>query len=139
MITDTIKAWHEIVQTRDATRLENLISDDAMFHSPVIYTPQQGKDLTVWYLLGAMHVLLNDSFRYTRTIVGKNDAALEFVTRVEGIEINGVDLITWGGDGKIKDFKVMLRPIRAINLVRQKMVAFLESAKEDQEKEFESF
>lgn len=133
MTIDTIKAWHEVVRKKDPHLLENLISDDAMFHSPIIFTPQRGKDLTIWYLLGAMQILLNDSFKYVREITGKNDAVLEFVTRVEGIEINGVDLITWGGDGKIKDFKVMLRPVKAINLVRQKMVAFLESAQEEQE------
>lgn len=127
MKIDTIKTWHAIVAGRDVRLLEDLLSDDAVFHSPVIHKPQRGKDLVLMYLMGAMQVLLNDSFRYSRAIVGENDAALEFVTTVDGIEINGIDLISWGEDGKIKDFKVMIRPIKAVNLIHQKMAALLEA------------
>lgn len=128
MKTETMKVWHEIIQTSDITLLDSLLADDATFHSPLIHTPQKGKEITKLYLLGAMHVLLNDSFHYPLTIVGERDAALEFLTKVDGIEINGIDLISWDENGKIKDFKVMLRPMKAINLVREKMAAFLEKS-----------
>ena len=100
-----------------------------MFHSPVVHTPQVGKALTRLYLMGAFHVLFNDTFRYVREIVGECEAALEFMVEIEGISVNGIALIRWGEDGRIVDFKVMLRPLKAINLVHQKMAAMLEAMK----------
>lgn len=129
MTLDTIARWHRIVEGRDASGLDELLAEDAVFHSPVVHSPQAGKALTQLYLMGAFHVLLNDTFRYVREIVGERDAALEFVVEVEGIRVNGVDLIRWGEDGKIVDFKVMLRPLKAINLVHQKMAAMLGAMK----------
>jgi hypothetical protein len=79
--------------------------------------------------MGAFHVLFNDTFRYVREIVGEGEAALEFMVEIEGISVNGIDLIRWGEDGRIVDFKVMLRPLKAINLVHQKMAAMLEAMK----------
>jgi hypothetical protein len=78
----------------------------------------------------AFHVLFNDTFRFVREIVGEREAALEFMVEIEGISGNGIDLIRWGEDGRIVDFKVMLRPLKAINLVHQKMAAMLEAMKE---------
>jgi hypothetical protein len=99
------------------------------FTLPVVHTPQVGKALTRLYLMGAFHVLFNDTFRYVREIVGEREAALEFMVEIEGISVNGIDLIRWGEDGRIVDFKVMLRPLKAINLVHQKMAAMLEAMK----------
>jgi len=126
---DTIARWHRIVESRDVSGLDDLLAEDAVFHSPVVHTPQVGKALTRLYLTGAFHVLLNDTFQYVREIVGERDAALEFTAEIEGIHLNGVDLIRWGEDGRIVDFKVMLRPLKAINLVHQKMAAMLEGMK----------
>lgn len=97
-----------------------------MFHSPVVHSPQRGKELAIKYLSSAFYVIKNESFRYVREIVGECDAALEFVTEIDGIVINGVDLIKWDDEGKIVDFKVMVRPLKAINLLHQKMAEILE-------------
>jgi hypothetical protein len=129
MTIDTLAAWHRILKTRDVAALDALLADNAVFHSPVVHSPQVGKALAKMYLMGAFHVLANDSFHYVREIVGARDAALEFVTTVDGITINGIDLIRWNDDGRIVDFKVMLRPLKAINLVHQKMGALLEAMK----------
>lgn len=129
MPIDTIATWHHILKNQDVAALDNLLADNAVFHSPVVHTPQVGKALTRLYLMGALKVLLNDSFRYVREIVGEHDAALEFVVELDGITVNGIDLIRWNEDGRIVDFKVMLRPLKAINLVHQKMGALLESMK----------
>ena len=123
---DTLEIWHALVQSRDLQALNELLSDDVVFHSPVVHTPQRGKAITALYLTGAMHVLNNGHFRYERQVVGSRDAVLEFVTQVDGVTINGVDLIRWGDDGRIVDFKVMVRPLKAMNLLHQKMAAMLE-------------
>ena len=126
---DTLERWHAVVKTRDPKALDTLLADDVVFHSPVVHTPQRGKAITVLYLTGAMHVLNNEHFRYEREVVGARDAALEFVTQIDGVRINGVDLIRWGDDGRIVDFKVMLRPLKAIQLVHAQMGRMLEAIK----------
>ncbi len=123
MAIDTLAVWHRLVERRDAAGLDALLSEKVVFHSPILHTPQVGKDLTKFYLTAAMAVIGNDSFRYVREVVGERDAALEFATEVEGIVINGVDLISWDETGQITDFKVMLRPLKAVNLIHQKMAA----------------
>lgn len=125
-MSEPLAAWHQIVRDRDPAGLARLLADDVVFHSPVVHTPQRGKAITTLYLTGALHVLNNPTFRYVREIHGERDALLEFVTEVDGLTINGVDLIRWGDDGRIVDFKVMVRPLRAINLLHQKMAEMLQ-------------
>ena len=119
--TAVIAAWHQVVQQRDMAGLQRLLADEVVFHSPVVHTPQRGKAITFKYLQGAMLVLNNQSFRYAREIVGARDAVLEFSTVIDGIQINGIDLIRWNDAGQIVDFKVMVRPLKAVNLLHQKM------------------
>jgi len=123
----TIKSWHQLLSRRDTTGLENLLADDAVFHSPIVHTPQRGKDMTALYLSAAFQVLVNDSFHYVREVEGANDAVLEFAVVIDGVQVNGVDMIRWNEEGKITDFKVMLRPLKAINLIHQKMAEMLEA------------
>ena len=123
----TIKSWHQLLSRRDTTGLENLLADDAVFHSPIVHTPQRGKDVTALYLSAAFQVLVNNSFHYVREVEGANDAVLEFAVVIDGVQVNGVDMIRWNAEGKITDFKVMLRPLKAINLIHQKMAEMLEA------------
>jgi SnoaL-like domain len=120
--------WHRIVRERDPDGLDDLLADDVVFHSPVVHTPQRGKPITAMYLGAAVIVLGQPSFRYVREVVGASDAVLEFVVDIDGIEVNGVDLIRWNEQGRIVDFKVMIRPLKAINLIHQKMAAVLQPA-----------
>ena len=122
-----LAAWHRLVVAPDAAALDDLLADDAVFHSPVVHTPQRGKALTAAYLTAAFAVLSNDSFRYVREIVGASDAMLEFEVELDGIRVNGVDLIAWNVDGKIVDFKVMIRPLKAIDVVQRRMAAVLQA------------
>ena len=92
-----------------------------------MHSPQVGKDVTKMYLSAAFHVLANDSFHYVREVVDGQNAVLEFVVEVDGVTVNGVDMIHWDENGQIADFKVMLRPYKAINLIKDKMRAMLES------------
>jgi hypothetical protein len=128
-MTHPIDAWHEFVRSRDVGLLEKLLADDVVFHSPVVHTPQRGRAITLLYLRGAMQVLGSPSFRYEREIRGERDALLEFTTEIDGITINGVDLIRWDDAGRIVDFKVMVRPLKAINVLHQKMGELLAQLK----------
>ncbi len=124
-----LAAWHDVVRNRDPAALDALLDDDVVFHSPVVHTPQRGKAITRLYLMGAMHVLNNEHFRYEREIVGARDALLEFVTEIDGLVVNGVDLIRWNDAGRIVDFKVMVRPLKAVNAVHQQMGRMLQQLK----------
>ena len=121
MIENTIAAWHKLIETRDAEGLDNILAENVVFHSPVVHTPQVGKPITTLYLTAALHVLNNNTFKYLQEVISGNHAVLEFQTVIDGITINGVDMITWGKDGRINDFKVMLRPLKAVNLVHKMM------------------
>lgn len=123
---ELIGKWHQIIERRDPSQIASLLADDVVFHSPVVHTPQSGRTITALYLNAAFTVLINDSFRYVREIVGSADAALEFTVEIDGISLNGVDMIKWNAEGKITEFKVMVRPLKAINLVHQKMAEMLE-------------
>lgn len=118
--------WHEVARTRNVAGLDALLADEVVFHSPVVHSPQVGKQITTLYLGAAFQVFFNESFRYVREIVGPRDAALEFQVEIDGIAVNGIDLIRWNDAGQIVDFKVMIRPLKAINLIQQKMAALLQ-------------
>jgi SnoaL-like domain len=127
MNSDPIKTWHNIVEKRDAQGLDALLADEAVFHSPVVHTPQVGKLITKKYLTAAFQVFFNESFRYVRELQGARDAVLEFEVKLDGITVNGVDMIKWNDAGKITEFKVMLRPLKAVNLIHQKMAQILQA------------
>jgi len=128
MSNPTINAWHRMIEERDASALDDVLADDAVFHSPVVHTPQEGKALTKLYLTAAIMVLGGSDFTYVREVVNDSDAVLEFTAEVNGIHINGVDMIHWNADMKIDDFKVMIRPLKAVNLLHGLMKQMLEQA-----------
>ena len=123
-----LDAWHHAVKTRDPSGLSAVMAEDAVFHSPVVHTPQVGKAIMHKYLSAALACLIDDSFRYTREVVSGRDAVLEFEVELDGILVNGVDMIRWNEDGRIASFKVMIRPLKAINVVHQRMGAMLQKA-----------
>ena len=125
-----IAQWHRIVATRDAAGLAGLLAEDAVFHSPVVHTPQRGRAIVMAYLGAALQVFGNPTFRYVREIVGDHDAMLEFETTIDGVLVNGVDIVRWDDDGRIVDFKVMIRPLKAIEAVHRAMGALLQRGKD---------
>ncbi len=129
---DNLKAWHARMADKSEAALSEQLADDAVFHSPVVHTPQAGKPIVMAYLLAADNVLGNDSFKYVREIVDDdaNMAMLEFELQLDDIQVNGVDIISWNDDGKIQDFKVMVRPLKAINKVWDEMGKMLETMKD---------
>jgi hypothetical protein len=120
-----IDAWHALAQARNPRALAELLADEVVFHSPVVHTPQRGRAIATQYLAAALQVLGNENFRYVREIRGANDALLEFELELDGVQVNGVDLIRWNADGRITDFKVMVRPAKAMQAVQQAMAALL--------------
>jgi len=124
---NALATWHRLVAERNVSGLDLLLADDAVFHSPVVHTPQVGKAVTKQYLTAAFEVFFDKTFRYVRELVGPQDAILEFRLELDGIAINGVDMIRWNDDGKIVEFKVMIRPLKAVNLIHQKMAAMLKA------------
>jgi len=125
MGTPAIDTWHQLIEDRNAAGLDDILADDAVFHSPVVHSPQQGKALTKLYLSAAIMVLGGSNFKYVREVIGESDAVLEFTAEVDGIIINGVDMVHWNEDGKIDDFKVMIRPLKAVNLLHGLMKQML--------------
>jgi hypothetical protein len=127
MTIATLDAWHDLVKSRNVAGLDALLADDVVFYSPIVHTPQAGKALTLQYLRAAFNVFFNESFHYVRDLRDPRDAVLEFEVEIDGIHVNGVDMIQWNDEGRIVAFKVMLRPLKAINLIHQKMAAMLQA------------
>ena len=128
-MNNPLAAWHALVKSGDANALPDLLDDEVVFHSPVVHTPQVGKAITAGYLAAALQVFSDPSFRYVRELSGPHDAVLEFTLELDGVAINGVDMLRWNEDGHIVEFKVMLRPLKAVNLIHQKMAAMLAAAR----------
>lgn len=126
MIEETIGKWHACVDSKSMEGLDELLAEDVTFHSPVVHTPQEGKTVTKLYLSGAALVFAAGTFQYVREVMQGSDAVLEFKAEVDGIVINGVDMIRCNDAGKIVDFKVMVRPLKAVNLLHQKMAEMLQ-------------
>ncbi|MCH2184628.1 nuclear transport factor 2 family protein [Myxococcota bacterium] len=145
---EAIERWHRVVRRGEVDLLDDLLADDVVFHSPVVHTPQEGKAVTRLYLSAAAGVFSSGTkrdrppadektggkdsgFRYVREIVGPQDALLEFMTEIDGIQINGIDLIRFNASGQITDFKVMVRPLKAVNKLHQLMAGMLKSMQSD--------
>ena len=123
-----IERWHQIARAKDTADLQAILADDAVFESPVVHTPQLGKAITFKYLHAALHVLNNDSFTYLNQWHSERSAVLEFQRTIEGIVVNGVDIIRWNDAGLITHFKVMVRPLKAVNKLHEMMGRMLRPA-----------
>ena len=140
-IDQVIEKWHAHLRGQLPGGLDELLADDVVFYSPIVYTPQEGKAITKLYLQAAGQTLPGDSstasnggdgsgrFRYTKTVTSGDTAVLEFETTVDGKYVNGVDIMRCNDEGRIVEFRVMIRPLQAINLVHAQMKATLERMK----------
>lgn len=118
---DTIDTWYKVAKAGDVDALDTLLADDAVMLSPVVFTPQEGKAITTLYLAAAFKVFFNDTFNYVREMRSEDSAGLEFEVMIDAIKVNGIDLIKWNEQGQIVEFKVMIRPLKGINIIHQKM------------------
>ena len=122
MTLPALDSWYAYMASHDKAALWDLLDPDAVFESPVVHTPQRGREIAFKYLAGADQVLGGPSFRYTGEWRNATGAILEFETEVEDIRINGIDMLAFSEDGqRIMNFKVMIRPLKAINLLHRLM------------------
>ena len=126
-MVDAIDQWHQMMATGRYDGLQALLSRDCVFWSPVVHTPQRGRDLTLMYLTAAGQVFDTD-FQYVREVRSGDTAVLEFECSVDDIHVNGIDMIQVENN-QIIDFKVMIRPLKAVNKIHEKMMAMLAQAK----------
>ena len=140
MIEATIEKWHRHLKGELPGGLDELLADEVVFYSPVVYTPQEGKAVTTAYLQAAYGTLGGEpaeprggdeapaggGFRYTKEVLAGDTAVLEFETTLDGLYVNGVDIIRCDADGKIVEFRVMVRPLQAINVLHEQMRSLLE-------------
>jgi hypothetical protein len=146
MIEQVIEKWHAYLRGDSQGGLDELLDDNVVFYSPIVFTPQRGKAITALYLQAAGQTLPGDQpsptsggdagddslvgrFRYTKVVMSGDTAALEFETTIEGTYVNGVDIIRANDDDRIVEFRVMIRPLQAVNLVHRQMAATLERMK----------
>ena len=127
MTSNPLDAWHRIVVTQDPSGLRDLLADDIVFHSPIVHTPQRGKETATRYLEAALHVFFSPSFHVVRKLFGDTDAMMEFESEIDGVIIDAVDIVTWNAARQIIEFKVLVRPLKAIGVVQQKMTARLQA------------
>lgn len=140
-IETTIDRWHRFLAGELPGGLDEILADDVVFYSPVVFTPQKGKDVTKLYLTAAAHAFGGvgpaassgggkpSSFRYTKQVLAGRHAVLEFEAESGGKYINGVDIISCDAEGRIVEFRVMVRPLQAVNMLHQQMAALLEKLK----------
>ena len=124
-----ISRWHDVVNLRDYNALTEILDEHVIFYSPVVYTPQRGKDITLKYLMAASEVFNASNFKYHKEIIGETNASLEFTLTIEDTDINGIDLISWNESGLITEFKVFIRPLQGVNIIHKMMGNMLESFK----------
>ena len=138
---EAVKNWHRAMKSKDAETWDELLGEDVVYYSPVVFTPQKGKKITMMYLMAATSVFgsadvdsestrdaqTESKFRYVNEIIGENSALLEFESAIDGTYINGADLLRWDEDDKLVEVKVMVRPLQAVNVLHQKMKSMLES------------
>ena len=129
MMNEPISKWHEVVKNRDYNLLTEILHNDVIFYSPVVYSPQHGKDVTLKYLAAASEVFNSSNFQYIKEINNKKFASLEFTLTIDDTEINGIDLISWDDAGLITEFKVFIRPLQGVNLIHKLMQQMLENFK----------
>ena len=124
MIDDVIARWHRFMGGELPGGLDELLADDVVFYSPVVYTPQRGKAVATQYLQAASQALAGGdggAFRYTKQVLAGDTAVLEFETSIEGTYVNGVDIVRCDDTGRIVEFRVMIRPLQAIQAVHEQM------------------
>ena len=138
---EAVKNWHRAMKSKDGETWDELLDEEVVFYSPVVFTPQKGKKITMMYLMAAASVFgiadldsestrdtqIESKFRYVNEIIGENSAVLEFESEIDGTYINGADLLRWDENDKLVEVKVMVRPLQAVNMLHQKMKLMLES------------
>jgi hypothetical protein len=129
MALSVTERWEQIAESGDTDLLDQLLADDVIFESPIVHTPQIGRAITKAYLTGAVQVLKNPETRWVNRWFGERSAVLELETQLDGLTLNAVDIISWNANNQITHFKVMVRPLKAVNALHLAMGRYLVKAK----------
>ncbi len=121
-----LETWHNFVKNKNHEDLSSFIADDAILYSPVVFKPIEGKFMVTMYLIAAVEIIANNNFKYIRKVCDTENAILEFETEIDGISVNGIDMIKFTEEGKLQEIKVMIRPLKGVNIVHQKMGEYLQ-------------
>lgn len=124
-----LQRWHDMMHHGDMSDLESLLAENVVFHSPVVHSPQKGREIVCLYLRAANTIFSDTQFQYVREVIDGPNMILEFTCEMDGLFVNGIDMIHINKDGLIDDFKVMVRPIKAVNLVWERMGVMLAQTK----------
>ncbi len=121
-----LETWHEFVKNKNHENLSDFIDDEAVLYSPIVFKPIEGSFMVTMYLMAAAEIIANNNFKYVREVCDDENAMLEFITEIDGISVEGIDMIKFTKEGKLKEIKVMIRPLKAVNIVHQKMGEYLQ-------------
>lgn len=127
MTAPVIERWLRFIESGKTDELDDLLADDAVFYSPAVFTPQRGAQKTATYLRAAEKLFSGSNFRYVGKWIDSRSAVLEFAAEIDGLTVEGIDMIHWNDDGKITSFKVMIRPLKALQAIVPKMGELLET------------
>jgi hypothetical protein len=119
-------AFRAAVEAKDLSRIDALFDEDAVFRSPVVYRPYEGRE-AIKTILGAVLRVFED-FRYAAQLEDGDTAVLAFETRVGEREVQGIDMLTFGADGRIVELTVMVRPMSGMHALAERMRELLEAA-----------
>jgi SnoaL-like domain len=125
MTPPVIQRWIDIIDNHRPDELDGLLAEDAVFYSPAVFTPQEGKAKTAMYLRAAEKMFSGTDFHYVGQWFGEQSAVLEFTATIDGVYVDGIDMITWNDNEKIVSFKVMMRPFKALSVIMPKMAELL--------------
>jgi hypothetical protein len=129
MTSSVIERWHQFIgDGHDPAALEALLDEDAVFYSPAVFSPQEGRKKTAMYLMAAAKLFGGTDFHYVEEWIGDRSAVLEFAATIDGIYVNGIDMIAWNDEDRIVSFKVMMRPFKGLQVIMPKMAELLQSA-----------
>lgn len=128
MIPPVIERWLDVVENDRTAEIESMLAEDAVFYSPAVFTPQEGRAKAAAYLTAASKMFSDTDFHYVEQWYGERSAVLEFAATIDGKYVNGIDMIHWNDDGQIVSFKVMMRPLKGLEAIMPKMAELLMSS-----------
>ena len=123
MLSDAFRAAAE---SKDFSSADDLLAEDVVFRSPVVFKPYEGRE-ALKVLLGAVAQVFED-FRYVDQVETVDTAVLVFKARVGERELDGVDVLHFDAEGRVSDLMVMVRPMSGVNALAEAMARQLEAA-----------
>jgi len=120
-----IDRWLDVIENGQTAGLDDMLAEDAVFYSPAVFTPQRGRAKAAAYLRAAEHMFAGTNFHYVNKWIDSHSAVLEFAADIDGISVEGIDILHWNDEGRLTSVKVMMRPFKGLQAVIAKMAELL--------------